>query len=164
MSQRFVSLTCRHCGGKLDVYDDMERFACGFCGVEMMAERRGGTISLNVVTDAIEKVQTGTDRIAVELTIQRLDAELKAAHRASTVIGNAMNRLWNWIIGCSLFALIGVVNFQSDSGNSTVLLSVVAIFVLYVNASGKRSFLKRLQERIDSIQKELQQQRDTVRT
>ena len=41
----------------------------------MLVQRRGGTVSLKAVTDAISKVQTGTDKTAAELALTRLDLE-----------------------------------------------------------------------------------------
>jgi hypothetical protein len=77
MSDHFVGLNCTNCGAKLDVYDDMERFFCGYCGTEMVVQRRGGTINLKGVTEAIKKVQIGTDKTAAELAPVRLTEELK---------------------------------------------------------------------------------------
>ena len=81
MNEHFIPLSCASCGAKLDVYDDMERFACGYCGKEMVVQRRGGTISLKGVTDAIKQVQTGTDKTAAELALVRLLPELDALIR-----------------------------------------------------------------------------------
>ena len=77
MSEHFINLTCANCGGKLEVYDDMEHFACGYCGSEMLVQRRGGTVILKAVTEAIHKVQIGTDKTAAELAIVRLNKELE---------------------------------------------------------------------------------------
>ena len=44
MGDSFIKLSS-NCGAKLDVYDDMERFACGYCGTEIFVERRGGTVA-----------------------------------------------------------------------------------------------------------------------
>lgn len=41
MSDSITKLNCASCGANLDVYDDMQRFACGFCGIEMVVQRRG---------------------------------------------------------------------------------------------------------------------------
>ncbi len=30
----FVTLSCPTCGGKLEITDNIERFACGYCGHE----------------------------------------------------------------------------------------------------------------------------------
>jgi DNA-directed RNA polymerase subunit RPC12/RpoP len=76
MSESFVPLKCPSCGAKLEVYADMERFACGYCGNEVFVQRRGGTVVLKAVTDAIEKVQRGTDRTAQELKLARQTQEL----------------------------------------------------------------------------------------
>ncbi len=76
MSERFIPLTCQNCGGKLDVYDDMERFACGYCGAEMIVQRRGGTVALKKVTEAIKQVQVDTEKTAAELALVRLGKEL----------------------------------------------------------------------------------------
>ena len=63
----FVLLTCPNCGGKLEIYDDTDRFACSFCGGEMLVQRRGGAVSLKTIESAIRRVQAGTDKTAAEL-------------------------------------------------------------------------------------------------
>ena len=78
MSDSFVNLKCPGCGAKLEVYGDMERFACGYCGNEVLVQRRGGTVSLKAVVEGIREVQKGTDRTAAELALVRLDKELQA--------------------------------------------------------------------------------------
>ncbi len=76
MPLKFISLKCQNCGANLQIYDDMIGFACGYCGTEMLAERRGGTISVKRVSQAIQKVQIGTDKTAAELALIRLSSEL----------------------------------------------------------------------------------------
>jgi hypothetical protein len=83
MSEHFINLGCANCGAKLDVYDDMERFACGYCGTEMAVQRRGGTVALKAVTDAIKQVQVGTDKTAAELALARLRQDLAALEARS---------------------------------------------------------------------------------
>jgi ribosomal protein S27E len=77
VSEHFVNLNCANCGAKLDVYDDLDRFSCSFCGTELVAQRRGGTVALRAVTEAISKVQVGTDKTAAELAITRYEKELQ---------------------------------------------------------------------------------------
>lgn len=115
MSDKFIPLTCKSCGAKLDVYDDMDRFACGFCGVEMLVERRGGTVALRGVERAIERVQIGTDKTAAELALSRLKGELAAKERD-------VNRIKNEIVGpgcsqagCLGLTLIGVATLVGAS-------------------------------------------------
>jgi DNA-directed RNA polymerase subunit RPC12/RpoP len=76
MSVKLLTLKCPNCSASLEIFPDMDSFACGYCGSQQMVQRRGGTILLKLVTDAIEKVQHGTDRTASELAIQRLTKEI----------------------------------------------------------------------------------------
>lgn len=64
MSTSFVALKCPSCGENLDVYENAEHFACGYCGAQIEVRRRGGTVSLKALTDAIQRVRRGTDRTA----------------------------------------------------------------------------------------------------
>jgi predicted RNA-binding Zn-ribbon protein involved in translation (DUF1610 family) len=72
-----IPLKCPSCGGKLEISSDMDQFACGYCGSSLEILRRGGTVSLKRLTDAITKVQVGTDKTAAELALQRLIKELE---------------------------------------------------------------------------------------
>ncbi|MFH1918629.1 MAG: GYF domain-containing protein [Planctomycetota bacterium] len=77
----FVTLTCPTCSGKLEVTNDVDRFACGYCGNEHMVMRSGGIVSLAPVVQEIKGVKAGVDRTASELAIMRLDAEIRALER-----------------------------------------------------------------------------------
>jgi ribosomal protein S27AE len=79
---RVVTLSCSSCGAALDIAPDMSRFACGYCGATLAVERRGGTIALKGVVDAVERVQVGTDKTAAELAIARLTRELESERAA----------------------------------------------------------------------------------
>lgn len=70
-----LKLACSSCGANLEIASLMEAFACGYCGSQQVVQRRGGTVSLKSVTEAIAKVQAGTDKMASELAIQRLQKE-----------------------------------------------------------------------------------------
>lgn len=71
-----ISLKCSSCGAILEISPDMEHFACGYCGVEQIVERRGGTVALKQVSEAIARVQKATDKTAAELAIRRLTSEI----------------------------------------------------------------------------------------
>ncbi len=74
MKDHFINLNCANCGGALDVYDDMDRFACGHCGATLAVQRRGGTVLLNLA-QPIHKVPIGPDQTAAELALARLAEE-----------------------------------------------------------------------------------------
>jgi ribosomal protein S27E len=81
MTDHFIKLSCGNCGGELEVYDDMDRFACGYCGTEITVQRRGGTVVLKSVTQAIKTVPTGTDKTTAELALMRLKEEAQNLSR-----------------------------------------------------------------------------------
>ena len=89
---KIVKLKCASCGAALEIQRDMEQFACGFCGSEQIVERRGGTVMLRLVADAVARVQVGTDRTAAELAIVRLEKELAATNAEWQVAFADFNR------------------------------------------------------------------------
>lgn len=73
----FVTLTCPTCGAKLQITNDVERFACSHCRNEHIIRRSGGIVSIAKVVDGLAQVQVGTDRTAAELAIVRLKKEIQ---------------------------------------------------------------------------------------
>ena len=73
----FVLLTCPSCGSELKITDEIDRFACNYCGNELVVKRGGGITSLKLVIDSIKDVKKGVDKTASELAIKRLEAEIK---------------------------------------------------------------------------------------
>jgi ribosomal protein S27E len=133
MSDRFISLKCQSCGAPLQVYDDMTRFACGFCGTEMLVERRGGTVALKSIEQAIQLVQAGTDRTAAELALVRLQKELAAKEqevpllRAATLPGTPES----FVVGAVFCGIVWIGKVIADemphaegAGAFVILLSV----------------------------------------
>lgn len=81
MSVQVINSRCRCCGSWLEIYPDMSRFACGQCGTEFIVERRGGTISVKSALETTDRAQGGTDKIAAELALVRLERELAGARQ-----------------------------------------------------------------------------------
>lgn len=73
----FFTLTCPSCNGKLSITNDIDRFACGYCGNELIVKRGENVVSLLPVTQSISQIKQSVDRVAVELQIQRLVRERK---------------------------------------------------------------------------------------
>jgi hypothetical protein len=93
----FITLTCPNCAGKLQITDDINRFACMYCGVEHVVRRGGGIVTLQPVVDELKKVSTGisgvkvgVDRTASELAIQRLLSEIQELIRRREEIATAV--------------------------------------------------------------------------
>lgn len=96
----FITLTCPNCSGRLQITDDINRFACMYCGVEHVVRRGGGIITLQPVVDELKKVNTGisgvkvgVDRTASELAIQRLQSELNELTRKRQELETVLNSL-----------------------------------------------------------------------
>lgn len=82
----FVTLSCPTCGARLQIGNDLQRFACAHCGNEHIVKRDGGAVSLFPNLEGAERMVAGVDRTAIELTIARLEREIKAGQEASAEI------------------------------------------------------------------------------
>ena len=104
-----ISLTCPSCGGKLQISNDIDRFACSYCGNEQIVRRSGGIVSLKPVIEALDGVKVGVDRTASELAIMRLEREILELERqrrgmlAKPLIGGS------FILWSGTFILLGLV-------------------------------------------------------
>ena len=72
-----AKLTCPNCGATLQLTEDIERFACAYCGAGLVQERRGGAVILRSLAETLRKVQHSTETTAIELAIQRHRATIK---------------------------------------------------------------------------------------
>ncbi|MCL4561888.1 MAG: hypothetical protein M1281_14925 [Chloroflexi bacterium] len=78
----FIPLTCPSCGGKLQITDDCDRFFCEYCGIEHLAKRSGGAISLIPVVRELKGIRTNTAQMASEMAIPRVEAEIRQLENA----------------------------------------------------------------------------------
>jgi ribosomal protein S27AE len=159
---KIVKLNCANCGGVLEIHGDMDQFACGYCGSAQIVERRGGTVALRLVVDAVARVQVGTDRTAAELAIVRLEKELatvNAQRQAATVKFNQSNNSSSpvAIVGMVLACFVGLLalgNIGKASNDGSLVLPIcwlvgaIAAFVVCLReniAAGKRHVAKRVE-------------------
>jgi predicted RNA-binding Zn-ribbon protein involved in translation (DUF1610 family) len=91
----FITLSCPSCGGKLEITNSIERFACANCGNEHLVKRQGGAIYLAPVVETLQNIQTGTDKTASELAISRLKNEIEEIEtfkrKIKVLISSALN-------------------------------------------------------------------------
>jgi ribosomal protein S27AE len=133
MAPHFINLNCANCGAKLDVHDDMERFACGYCGTEMIVQRRGGTVTLKALTAAISKVQIGTDKTAAELAIARHEKEMAQLLQSLDAL---KKRRDGDVATCLSMGLIASL-FGYGFGGFTAAIFVAVICILVSYQAGK---------------------------
>jgi|GEM_PF-5113869 len=160
-SPPIVSLKCENCGGSLEVSDDIERFACQYCGAEMLVQRRGGTVSLHKVTEAIRGVQKGTDKTAAELAIARLNKELQDLKIAQKKL-DAQATQSGCGIGClSVIMLIAIVAMSAAGpnacGGAMLALGLLGCIGLVVSTNQVKEKRGTISEAIELKESQIQQ-------
>jgi len=111
-----VTLSCPSCGGKHNITNDIERFACGHCGREHVVKRAGGIVSLSPFIEALKKVEVGVDKTASELAINRLQREIDELRSQRTaLIASSLKLLVNVVFPFLIVAgiLVAVVSLST---------------------------------------------------
>ena len=80
----YVSLTCPSCAGKLEIKNDIERFACARCGIEHDVKRTGGIVSISPFVAGIKSGNTGVEKIDAGFEITRIKREVLGSQNNKT--------------------------------------------------------------------------------
>lgn len=129
-----MALRCAGCGANLEVDEDVDNLTCGFCKTPQEVVRRGGTIALKKLGDAISRVQRGTDKTAAELAIPRIQRELSELEASRLRQVEAIvrvpprKRLSNAVIGMAIgFAVLFFVMISMAGAglDKSILIRVV---------------------------------------
>lgn len=181
MSDKFISLTCQSCGAKLDVYDDMTRFACSYCGAEMVVQRRGGTVALKAIEAAIQKVQVGTDKTAAELALVRLKedyANLRSGWEAekkrmeieeSGCLGGLLDAFGKLSLAIGGLLFVTLPSQKEPDAGWAIVFVVVGVILMYLDklvSEGPAEKIRKKQIRVEArlreISTEIQKQMDIL--
>ncbi len=127
---KVITLKCASCGAALEISPDMDQFACGYCGSEQIVERRGGTISLKLVTDAITKVQAGTDKTAAELALKRLKEELQPIAIRQAMIESQAEKRANSLVGWGMVGAIIIIIMAIALGSDSGWVAGISVFII----------------------------------
>lgn len=167
MAAKFISLKCQSCGAPLDVYEDMTRFACGFCGSEMFVERRGGTVILKPVVEAIQKVQVGTDKTAAELALARLTSRLDPLRSEREVLRKPRTTAMGCLgVFAVVLGLIGLAYLDKQTwGTGIVLLTLVGVIIWGVSSTeaGHKAKLRAFDVHIGELNRQISENEKIVR-
>jgi hypothetical protein len=111
LQTQIIKLNCQSCESSLNISQDMENFACGHCGTAQIVERKGGIVQLKKVTDAIGKVQRGTDKTAAELALNRLPQELNDIKESRLIKQNQLNKKYDdrWNLQLGIVIVVAIV-------------------------------------------------------
>jgi len=131
-----ISLKCVSCGAGLEIGQDTNDFACGYCGTQQLVERGGGIVSLRRIEDTLDDVKLGTNRAASQLALTRLKADAAAicAQRDSQIrtlraADERSNKLIGWGIIAGTIAAIVMYGWWS--------IPIVAGGIYFVARSAK---------------------------
>lgn len=131
----FITLSCNACGGKLKITQEINNFACAYCGTEYAVNRGDGVISLNPLTDEIIKVKEGVDKTASELAIARLKDEISNLSDDQKNVDNELSS-WTEKRGVEREELVNKLKGKRNTRilflviGSVVLSSICFIFIL----------------------------------
>ena len=125
MSEHFIILNCANCGARLDVYDDAERFVCGYCGTSLVVQRRGGTVALRTVAEAIKQVQSGTDKTAAESALVRLRQDRSDLAAKFATVKHGADQRSGKTIGISMIGLGALAAFAGGGGFLCAVLLLI---------------------------------------
>jgi predicted RNA-binding Zn-ribbon protein involved in translation (DUF1610 family) len=89
----FINLTCPTCGGKLQRTDDIERFACGHCRNDYIIKGGRGIVSRAPVTESLNNVKVDDAKAVSELSIKRLNDEIKELWGKGINVRKHMNEI-----------------------------------------------------------------------
>ena len=154
----FVTLTCPSCGGELQVTNDIDRFACAYCGVEHFVRRGGGIVSLSPVLDRLAKVETEVNKTASDLAIMKLTEEIEELQvEISKATPGSM--IVTYII-LGVVALIGgiyLILVEGEWGWALCSCGFMAFLILTMRLLefGGKEKAKALEEQLDQKQAEL---------
>jgi len=120
----FITLSCPSCGAKLEITQDINRFACSHCGQEHIVKRSGGIVSLSPVVEAINQVKSGVDKTAAELALARIPKEIIALEDDK----NNLLKAHPYPLGYSTIRLIGPIVIG--------ILLLIAAFTTFSSMNG----------------------------
>lgn len=156
-----ITLTCPSCGAKLQITNDLDRFACGHCGNEHIVKREGGIVSLRPIVESLKKITVSTDKTALELAINRLNNEIAELESKYIEFFDEMKRAKTMQAGGVFGIIVGVLMFIGGiSGNDSVLLfSILVILGGSLFAFSYSANEKQFAKKCDKILEEAKQKK-----
>jgi hypothetical protein len=105
----------------------------------MVVQRRGGTVALKTVTDAIREVRIGTDKTAAELAIARYEKDLVELYAQAEVLDGQKTTSIGTLFGIG--AVIGLAGLSVAAftqaffpGGISAGVGVVCVVIAYLRA------------------------------
>lgn len=165
----FLILSCPSCGHKLQITDDMDRFACAVCGNEHIVNRSDDIVTLIPVVDGIKKVQAEVDKAGSDLASARLQTEIEDLKRKAQAIHTSKSVGERGILVAGLFIILAIILLYFDSTRVVGLFIIVATILIYIflqlETTEEKEIdneLKNFINELEMKEKELQENRQTI--
>jgi hypothetical protein len=158
----FITLSCPSCNGKLQITEDIDRFACIHCGNEHVVKRGGGIVSLKPV---LEQMSKGVDSTASELALVRLDKEIAEVEKRYLPLKGSVDAAGSYLAMAILAGIVGVVSIiVTDCVAGGVILIIVGLFLLigYTSGQEKKAEKNELEEKLNKLKASRQEHYDRV--
>jgi predicted RNA-binding Zn-ribbon protein involved in translation (DUF1610 family) len=156
----FITLSCPSCGGRLEVTEDIEQFACAHCGTEHRVRRSANTVSLTPLVEGIKNVQTGVDKTASELAIKRLKGEIKSLEKEFVHSYATRKRLASMMLiwGVICFGGILLAVYGDISGVVIgLLISGYCVYQIYRNYTKRSDISTKMENDLGKARKKSRQ-------
>jgi len=168
----FVTLSCPSCGGKLNITNDIERFACGHCGREHIVKRAGGIVSLSPVVEALKKVEVGVDKTASELAINRLQREIDElrSYKRAFIASSPKPKVSFFFIWLIVFGLMAVVGSLATFDNNAtyqvigigIIMVVIGVIPFFTHSSATHQWRETTGTQLSAIEKDIARRQEDL--
>lgn len=153
----FVSLTCPSCGGRLQIGNDVNRFACSYCGGEHIVQRSGGIVSLAPVVAGLEKLQVGVDKTAAELAIRRLKSEIQGLQTELDQLQAQRSKALRNSVSILALAVLSLCGSLAPKNRSFLLVALPALILGLVFLAPLRNLMPEITEVQGILERKLTQ-------
>lgn len=159
-----VTLTCPSCGGKLKITDEIEKFACSYCGAEHIVKRVDGSVYIKPILDNLNTIKSESDETANYLTAQRIREELSLLdskhkrYKRSTTFWTIFTGILTLAAVFLLVLLISSAFSLSDMDDpvTTIIMMLIwpGVFVvlLIANKSEKETYHKERDAKLQELE------------
>ncbi|MGI6730458.1 MAG: hypothetical protein ACOX5F_00965 [Anaerovoracaceae bacterium] len=147
----FLTLSCPTCSGKLQITEDIDRFACAHCGNEHVVKRSGGIVSLKPVFEAMSK---GVDNTASELAIARLDKEIDEISEKIATLQTQIDASAGYLVGGLIITGIGValwIGLECATAGFGLIIPGIIGILMFVASLEKKPEKEKLQEKLKEL-------------
>ena len=129
------NLKCLNCGANLKINERISEFACRYCGAFQMVVKHGGIVTLELISDKIDRVQRSVNATSAELKIQRLTSELRELDEIYEKLETSLNEMKSMInpIAVTIIAAFFIIFFIVGTYTGSIIPMIFGIILSAVS-------------------------------